>query len=291
VPIVRLVVTVFAMFIAIASFAQRSGFTPDAGRARGERTVELLRAMDTNHNGMIDAGELTPEQRAFLKRVLERYGMDTALPVSIEKIAAAQQRYYAARDAQSTRSAAAAPAGASRGSPPPAVGNSESGNPAEAKYRRYAEMLLKQFDKNHNGVLDREEWSQMHGDWQSADLNGDGKLTVDEIAAHLMGYSQRRAEPAGAKYYKLPKAELQQELKKLQREVLQAERETNAANEALTKAAQAYYRSADGEKKFDALLRFLEAKAAVQKPQRRYQELTGDFDAAQKAYVQLLVTQ
>jgi hypothetical protein len=208
--------------------------------------------------------------------------MDTALPVSIEKIAAAQQRYYAARDAQMPGSAAAAPTAPSRGSSAPAAGNSGDDN-RTAKYRRYAEMLLKQYDTNHNGVLDREEWSQMRGDWQGADLNGDGKLTVDEIAAHLMGYS-----PPGAKYFKLTKTQLQQELKKLQKEVLEAEHEAQVATAAYQQVWQAYL-SAKGDKKYDALLPYLEAKAAVQKPQRRWQELNRDFEAAQEAYVQLLV--
>ncbi len=289
VPIARLGFTLVAMLVASEGFAQPIGSTPDAHGVRGERTIEVLRAMDTNHNGMIDADEVTPQQKAFLESRLKRYGMDVKLPVSIDKIAAAQQRYYAARDAQAAGATAAAPAAPSGSSSTPAVGNSEDGDRV-ARYRRYAESLLKQFDKNHNGVLEREEWSQMRGDWKSADLNGDGKLTVDEIAAHLMGYSARRAEPAGAKYYKLSKAELQQELKKLQKEVLEAERQTLAADTALSQAGKAYD-SATGDRKFDALLRLLEAEAAVQKPQRRYQELKSDFEAAQKAYVQLLVRQ
>jgi Ca2+-binding EF-hand superfamily protein len=189
--------------------------------------MTALRAMDTNHNGMIDADEVSPQQKAFLERVLKKYGMDASLPISIDKIAAAQQSYYAARDAKAATPTPATPASTSSGSSAfasaasgsnPSVsgfggssstapassrggvsafsssGSSTSGNPAEAKYRRYAEMLLKQYDKNHNGVLDREEWSEMRGDWKSADLNGDGILTVDEITAHLMGYSQRRAQ-------------------------------------------------------------------------------------------------
>jgi hypothetical protein len=61
VPIARLGFTLVAMLIAGASFAQPSGSTPDAGRVRGERTMGVLRAMDVNHDGMIDAGEVTPQ--------------------------------------------------------------------------------------------------------------------------------------------------------------------------------------------------------------------------------------
>ncbi len=219
-----------------AGFAQSEGSNQDAGPKRGERTMALLRAMDTNHNGMIDADEVNPQQKAYLERQLKKYGMDASLPVSIEKIAAAQQNYYTARDAKAAAPTPATPVstssgsstsgfGATSGSSPSvsgfsggssttpssssgplrggvstfsSSGSSASGNPAEAKYRRYAEMLLKQYDKNHNGVLEREEWSEMRGDWKSADLNGDGILTVDEITSHLMGYAQRRAQQSTA---------------------------------------------------------------------------------------------
>jgi Ca2+-binding EF-hand superfamily protein len=198
--------------------------------------MAALRLMDTNHNGMIDAEELNAQQKAFLERIQRKVGMETTLPVSIEKLTTALQNYYAAKDAKAagqtpgvsppaSNSSSASGFGAtnssssvssfggsstaptsSSGSTATTVGSSSSssfgsaasGNPAEAKYRRYAEMLLKQYDKNKNGVLEREEWSEMRGDWKSADLNGDGILTVDEITAHLMGYSQRRAQQSTA---------------------------------------------------------------------------------------------
>jgi hypothetical protein len=115
---------------------------------------------------------------------------------------------------------------------------------------------------------------------------------LDEITAHLVGFSRSRREPAGAKYYKLSKTELQQELKKLQKELLPVEREVNGPYLALRKAQQDY-QSASEEQKFDALLRFLEARAALRKPQfrqqeLRYHEIQNEFQAAQEAYVKLL---
>jgi Ca2+-binding EF-hand superfamily protein len=62
----------------------------------------------------------------------------------------------------------------------------------EDRYRNYAANMLKRYDKNGSGALEREEWSQMRGDWwKSADSNGDGTITLDEILARLAGYRSR----------------------------------------------------------------------------------------------------
>lgn len=79
-------------------------------------------------------------------------------------------------------------------------GSSSSGDSAEsqqAKVRRYAEGLLKQYDKNGSGVLERDEWSTMRGDYEKADTNGDKILTVDELAARLASYGSREDSSSG----------------------------------------------------------------------------------------------
>ena len=60
----------------------------------------------------------------------------------------------------------------------------------ERKVRQYAESLLKQYDKNKNGTLEKEEWSQMRGNWREADRNGDGVITLDELTAQLSRFSR-----------------------------------------------------------------------------------------------------
>lgn len=60
------------------------------------------------------------------------------------------------------------------------------------RYRRYAESLLRQNDENENGVLEKDEWSRMRGNPSEWDKNNDEKLTVDEIAAGLESFGQRR---------------------------------------------------------------------------------------------------
>jgi Ca2+-binding EF-hand superfamily protein len=56
--------------------------------------------------------------------------------------------------------------------------------------RRYAEALLKQYDKNKNGILEKDEWMQMRSNWRDSDTNGDGIVTLDELAAKMGSFSR-----------------------------------------------------------------------------------------------------
>jgi hypothetical protein len=66
-----------------------------------------------------------------------------------------------------------------RGSSPAPDRSGEGGS----LHRRYAEGLVKQFDENNNGVLDRDEWKKMRGDPAKADGNDDEIVTVDAAPA------------------------------------------------------------------------------------------------------------
>ncbi len=58
------------------------------------------------------------------------------------------------------------------------------------KVRRYAEGLLRQYDSNRNGQLEKDEWSKMRGDYEKADANHDGVITLDELTERLKNYSR-----------------------------------------------------------------------------------------------------
>ena len=58
---------------------------------------------------------------------------------------------------------------------------------------RYAEGLLKQYDTNKDGILQRDEWSKMRSESQKADRDGNGLITKDELAAQLADYSKGRS--------------------------------------------------------------------------------------------------
>jgi Ca2+-binding EF-hand superfamily protein len=205
----------------------------DPNRRRGSRTEALLQSLDLNHNGVIEANEVNPQQLAELQSRARRYGVDVTLPLSIDKFREAMQTYYnnagnrrgpnpttgkPAPDAGSN-TAAAAPAsrvlvsGSGGASATPSSNSSTGqattwssssssygssagagGSAIDSRVRNYAAALLRKYDKNHNGQLDREEWSELSGDWKSADLNGDGIITLDELTAWLMNRSRSRSQ-------------------------------------------------------------------------------------------------
>jgi hypothetical protein len=66
------------------------------------------------------------------------------------------------------------------------------------RIRTYAESLLRQYDDNKNGRLERDEWTRMRGDWPEADRNSDGLLTLDEIISHLSKYGRGSGSGSGS---------------------------------------------------------------------------------------------
>jgi hypothetical protein len=63
--------------------------------------------------------------------------------------------------------------------------------------REYAEALMRQYDANKSGTLEQDEWKQMRGDPGSGDRNGDGVLTVDELAQRFAGGDRRDSDRRG----------------------------------------------------------------------------------------------
>lgn len=70
-------------------------------------------------------------------------------------------------------------------------GSSSSGSSSSdaSKFRSYAESLLRQYDKNKNGYLEKDEWSEMKSEHRGADTNADAVITVDELTNRLQAYS------------------------------------------------------------------------------------------------------
>ena len=64
--------------------------------------------------------------------------------------------------------------------------------PIDERITRFADGLIQRYDENKNGVLEKEEWSKMRGEWAPADTDGDGKISKEEL-------SRRLAEMNGSK--------------------------------------------------------------------------------------------
>ena len=64
--------------------------------------------------------------------------------------------------------------------------------PMSTKLLRYTEHLIRKYDTNGNGRLEFEEWHGKIPDGQIIDLNGDGIITLDEIASYTERFSRWR---------------------------------------------------------------------------------------------------
>jgi hypothetical protein len=74
------------------------------------------------------------------------------------------------------------------------TGNSET----DRKLRDVAKNVLQKYDRNKNGVLEKDEWSQAKSDYKSADRNGDDIITLDELTAYYILRSRSRSDSPAA---------------------------------------------------------------------------------------------
>ena len=60
------------------------------------------------------------------------------------------------------------------------------------KVVQYTNRIMKKYDLNENGFLEREEWSKMPGKPQSIDMDGDFVLSLEELVRFIALYGKER---------------------------------------------------------------------------------------------------
>jgi hypothetical protein len=76
---------------------------------------------------------------------------------------------------------------------PMTVWNSDAGEtepPIPAKLLRFAQRVVKKYDRDRNGTLQPNEWPAGHGVLANVDANHDGAITVEELADYLARYAR-----------------------------------------------------------------------------------------------------
>ncbi len=63
--------------------------------------------------------------------------------------------------------------------------SASTGDATTDRYLQYARGVIQRYDKNRDGMLDRNEWSAVSGNVAAADQDGDGKITAEEYATFL----------------------------------------------------------------------------------------------------------
>jgi Ca2+-binding EF-hand superfamily protein len=169
----------------------------------------FLQSMDLNRDGIIQESEV-PEERRFMFRMMsQRMGLDPDKGISIQGVRAAVESRAREQGPPGSGGAPWQPL------PPPkeeplvlGFGDDQSPQLAaafgvrleptsglrfspEKKLDPQVEAAMRWFDRNQNGVLEREEWGRLPGNPAEIDQNGDGKITADEFAA-FMAQRQRR---------------------------------------------------------------------------------------------------
>jgi hypothetical protein len=216
-------------FAQQASGGESPRLAPEVAARRYSKTVELLHELDTNGDGVIDENDSLDTESGphLLQQTFLRLGLEPRLPVTIDALQQALAVHYqipsvspSGRTAEATapnvpptpsvpavagfgtlREAARAPVAAPASdeptpdepSPPAAFDNAA----LESKLHELAAALMKQFDLDGDGVLDRDEWpsASRWGAFSEIGRTHTDYVTFDEISLHLRDRYSREPFP------------------------------------------------------------------------------------------------
>jgi hypothetical protein len=186
-----------------------------------EQMFAEFKHLDANNNGIIEPDEATGgtshSHKDIFEKTMAKAGLPPTLPARVETVrerlmavivsGASASSTYGGTASVPGFGAVASPQAPVAGFGPiadtqpvstsrPSAGGSPAStlppprNDEEARVQKYASSLLAQYDKNKNGVLEPDEWKEMKGDVKSADKNGDGNVTLEELTAWLQQFSR-----------------------------------------------------------------------------------------------------
>lgn len=161
-----------AVSIAAAFCGYRLSLAQEGDPRDPTKAAQFLRSLDKNGDGQLTPDEYANSRAARMVRSLaQKANLNPDGALSIAALAGAGGK------TESKPGGAAPAAGA------PSFGG--GAGTASLDYIERAEKLIKENDKNNNGVLDGAEVNAVPSKYKGADLNGDGTLTRDEIVAKI----------------------------------------------------------------------------------------------------------
>ena len=201
------------------------GGGPPGGYSRGgsdrggsDRMTEMLAASDANHDGKLDLHEVPEYRRPFVKMMMDRAGIDSSKPVKIEDIKKKMEersRGESGGDSKSSDKKTSeeplvpgfgesmdfgdAPvsfgvrvAEVSNPYMPGGGGSSSAKSEEDKRMEDMAKGIIGRYDRNKNGVIDRDETEGMRSDPKEMDKNRDGRIDLKEMIERMKGYQQQR---------------------------------------------------------------------------------------------------
>jgi Ca2+-binding EF-hand superfamily protein len=142
----------------------------------------------------------TAKQEATVPALVPTFGEASDLapvPGFGEGLAVATSSFGSDSQNSSASASGASSSSSNTGSSSAATGSSAPAD--DPKIRSYATSMMKRYDKNGDGVLDKTEWSQMSGDPEKYDRNHDGKITLDELVDSLKNWNRPTDDSSAAK--------------------------------------------------------------------------------------------
>jgi len=147
----------------------------------------ILRRYDRDDSEVLEAGEI---RRGNWRNDPKSSDLNGDGELSKEELCERVASYRAERDGTDNHRKGSSGQVSSGGSST-SFGKSDSSSAGSSeRLRSYADSLMRRYDKNKDGVLDKDERSQMSGDPSKADNNNDGVITKDELIVRLANYGR-----------------------------------------------------------------------------------------------------
>ncbi len=178
----------------------------ESNEDRFARFEGMLRGFDANKDGVIDPKEVPEDRRRFLGFIGGRMGVDFSKPVSIDKLRKKASEQFGGKKNTEPEPLVPGfgipqeetvviafgerpPEEASSGSSSRA-GNGSGGGEQNARAAGFADMMMRRYDRDGNGVLEKSkgEWEGVRGDPNEIDGNKDGRIDRNEMVARVAAY-------------------------------------------------------------------------------------------------------
>lgn len=164
-----------------------------------DRVDENMFRYDRDRDGLLDREEV---RRADFSGNPYDFDRNRDGKLSRSEVAERYKSRYAQERSDRSRSesnnnSSSSSSGSSSNSSSGGSSNSSSSGKSDDRVLQYAEGLLKQYDANRDGVLQKSEWANMRGEPQRADRDNNGQITKEELARHLADYGRSRDSSSG----------------------------------------------------------------------------------------------